>query len=260
MNITTHCSSGTIQVDPIFSFFSHPIALSGLTVHMTQDQQQCIALVDLAQAGKLIDRKESTLLDLLSTQEQNYFKRFSYPKRRQEWLGGRIAAKTALSGLAQSGIVPDKLRQISVLPDELGRPKADRMSELGISISHSSGFAVALAAGGSCGIDLQKISSKLPKLTDRFTRQQEISLLAGLNGIEQTTLLTMIWTAKESIKKSMLSDQPGIFDGIEILQASAVDSNTYSLLCSVRRNRQQSVRVYDFSPYILALTGADNHA
>ncbi len=260
MNITTHCSSVTPQAEPIFSFFSRPVSLSGLTVHVTQDQQQCVALVDLAQVGKLLDRKDEALLELLSPQEQKYFKRFSYAKRRHEWLGGRIAAKTALAELAQSRIKPHELRQISILPDELGRPKADRLTEPGLSISHSSGFAVALAAGSSCGIDLQKISARLPTLTDRFTREQEISILTELNSIEHSTLLTMIWTTKEALKKSMLSDQPGIFGGIEILQASMIDSNSYRLVCRVQENLQQIVKVHDFSPYILALTGADPHA
>ncbi len=244
------------QGQAIFSLFSRSFPLSGLTVYIQREQHLCIALVELEQAGALLDLEHAPLLELLSVEEQEYFKRFSYPKRRNEWLGGRIAAKMAMNGLAEYNLSPKNLRQITIMPDELGRPKANRLTDQGLSISHSSGFAVALAANRPCGIDLQKISSRLPKLIDRFALEQEIATLAALNTIEHTTLLTIIWAAKEAIKKSMLSDQPGIFGGIEILQVTAAGSNAYRLLCNVRGNLQQTVNVYDFSPYILALTGA----
>jgi len=263
MNITTHCYSVSSQPRPIFTFFPYTLPLCDLTIHIKTEQQKCTALIDLGQLGNALEHSDSKLPEqLLSEAEQTYFERFSYPKRRREWLGGRIAAKAAMLELAESGQLQDKLRHLSILPNEQGRPIADEMSDIAISISHSSGFAVALAVkGATCGIDLQKESTKLPDLTDRFASAQELTILAGLPASgDQVTGLTMLWATKESLKKSILHDQPAIFSGIQVQQATVVRDNEYCFYCKVKGHPDQTAMVYNFSPYILSLTRADPHA
>lgn len=262
MNITTNYYSVS-QPGPIFSFFPFTLPLCNLTIHIKTEHQKCTVLIDLGQVGNALERSDSTLPEqLLSKAEQAYFERFSYPKRRREWLGGRIAAKAAILMLAESGRLQEKLQHLSILPDEQGRPIADEMPDIAISISHSSRFAVALAVqGATCGIDLQKISAKLPDLTGRFASAQELTILTGLHAHgDQATRLTMLWSAKEALKKSMLHDQPAIFFGIEVLQTTVVQDHEYRFYCRVKGHPDQTAMVYNFSPYILCLTGADPHA
>lgn len=264
MNITTHCYSVSSQPEPIFSFFPFTLPLCDLTIHIKAEHQKCTVLIDLEQVGNALEHSDAKLPEqLLSKAEQSYFERFSYPKRRREWLGGRIAAKAAMLELANSGQLQDKLQHLSILPDEQGRPVADEMPDIAISISHSSRFAVGLAIKGAttCGIDLQKISTKLPDLTDRFASAQELTILTGLHAHgNQVTRLTMLWAAKEALKKSMLHDQPAIFSGIEVQQTIVVRDHEYCFCCRVKGHPDQTAMVYNFSPYILSLTGAGPHA
>ena len=263
MNITTHCYKVSSRPEPIFSFFPGRASLYDLAVHLKAEHQQCTTLIDLGKLGNELERDDSKLPGLLlSKGEQAYFERFSYPKRRREWLGGRIAAKAAMLKLAEPGHPQDEMQQLSILPDKHGRPTADRMPGIAITISHSSRFAVALATRGTtCGIDLQKTSSKLADLTDRFTSARELTILAGLpSPDDHVTRLTMLWAAKEALKKSILHDQPAIFSGIEVRQATLVLDHQYCFSCKVKGQPDQTAMVYDFSPYILALTGADIHA
>lgn len=209
-----------------------------------------ITLFPLAQLAEAEDRAAF----FLSSAEQNHLQRFRYPKRRHEWLGGRIAAKAALLDSLEAAA----FRRLTILPDRHGRPTVSGQPDpsLSLSISHSGGYAAALAGHGpSCGLDLQEISDKLPELTKYFAKPAELELLAGQPELgRQETGLTMLWAVKEALKKSLLADQPDIFSGIELKQLHAVAKGVWQCACAVRHHPLQTALVYDFSPYILALS------
>ncbi|WP_417910609.1 4'-phosphopantetheinyl transferase family protein [Candidatus Electronema sp. PJ] len=232
------------------SFFPIPCAWGRLYA----DAQQRVALVDLDQ----LQEHEAELL--LSEAEREFLQRFRYPKRRREWLGGRVAAKTALLTLHE----PEAFQQLTILPNEHGRPMVSgaAKSSAALSITHSGSYAAALAVqGASCGIDLQEISDKLPSLTGYFAAATELELLAQQPKLgSEETALTMLWAVKEAVKKSVLTDQPGIFAGITVERIIAVREHVWQFECAVQGYLQQSAMVYDLSPYVLALTITNNHA
>ncbi len=271
MYMTTNTYNQSSELDTIYSFFSSIQRLCGLSIHVRVEDFGCVTLVDLEQVARCLHGEGEGLSNqMLSAAEQDYFKRFSYPKRRREWLGGRIAVKIAmLSQSGQSGRLPETMRlamgRITILPDASGRPVPEAKDELltscAISISHSSRFVVGFATRTeSCGVDLQKISEKLSGLIDRFATSRELDLLAGkqING-EQATGLTMLWTTKEALKKSLLHDQPAIFSGIEAQEVTMIREKEYRFDCAVKGHPEQRVMVYNFSPYILSFT-MTNHA
>ncbi len=255
MNITTNCDNVFLEPEKIHSFFPSMTSLCGLTLHVRTEPQACIVLIDLEQVEHMLAPGNSRLPErMLSEIELAYFKRFKYAKRQREWLGGRVAVKAAM--LSLNGSDRQDWPQLSIMPDKHGRPVADRMKDLSISISHSSRYAVGFSVKGTaCGIDLQKVSSKLENLTDRFTTAEELSLLAefSFQG-DLATRLTMLWAAKEALKKSLLHDQPAIFSGIELQHITPVREHAYRFSCSVEGLIEQAVEIYDFSPYILSLT------
>jgi phosphopantetheinyl transferase (holo-ACP synthase) len=247
----------------IHSFFSTVQNCCGLSIHLRQGDDHVVTLIDLDQVGDALRAGEWLAREVLSAAEQAYFKRFNHLKRRKEWLGGRIAAKAGLLFFSE----PEKsdVRQLTILPNKYGRPTAEGSSggqeNLSISISHSGRYAVALAASGdTCGIDLQKISPKLASLTDHFASDKELVLLACQStDEEQDTWLTMLWTVKETLKKSMLHDKSVIFSETETERITAVRKYIYRFICSVR-GYPQSVTVYTLPPYILSISLPDRHA
>ncbi|MCI5145057.1 MAG: 4'-phosphopantetheinyl transferase superfamily protein [Candidatus Electrothrix sp. AR3] len=254
MDITTNTETISAEPASIGTFFSAPLFLCGISIALhAAHNQQVITLVDLE--APLLGKSAQ----LLSPKEQEYYKRFKYQKRRKEWLGGRIAAKAALM---QAGFA-DQAKQLTILPDEFGRPRATGMqveqAKVSFSISHSSRYAVALAMPGqSCGIDLQKISPKLADLTNHFATAQELSLLARQPDISSEDLgLTMLWAAKESLKKSLLYDQSMIFSGTETREIQLLQEHVWQFECTVEGHGVQRATLYDLAPYILALCQAD---
>uniref|UniRef100_UPI0040570F7E 4'-phosphopantetheinyl transferase family protein n=1 Tax=Candidatus Electrothrix sp. TaxID=2170559 RepID=UPI0040570F7E len=252
----------------ICSFLTTQQYYNGIPVRYRQDEQQSLALVDLSLIEQAIEHNEPQLLQqLLAPAEQDYFQRFKYMKRKKEWLGGRIAAKAAL--LAPWTSLPDymqALSSITVLPNKHGRPLIQELpvclvAKKGkpvISISHSDDFAMALVRPrGSCGLDLQKISTKLAGLSSHFATDAELHRLAEQAGCDEDTRLTMLWTTKEALKKAVLHDQSVIFSETELQEVTrineSVNESLWRFTCTVQ-GQLQSVLVYLLPPYILSIT------
>jgi len=233
------------------SFFPLSLHCGSLSFRLRSSGQRDITLVALDHL-----REEDTA-PLLSPEEQLYLPRLRSPKRRQEWLGGRMAAKAALLRVP----MPSQFQQLTLLPDEHGRPLAsgpiaDR--RLSLSISHSGRYAAALAVPCcGCGIDLQEISDRISGLTHYFASAAELKLLEEAFDTEtHPTRLTMLWAVKEAIKKSLLGDQPAIFSGIEVHEIRPAGAGAWQFACAVRSFGKQWAEVSLCAPYILAVTEA----
>lgn len=143
--------------------------------------------------------------------ERERWAAFTFAKRRGEWLGGRLAAKlAAMALLAGSPQPPLTAQALSIETEASGRPflegQPDRPGLLPeISISHSGNLAGALAVSGhSCGLDLQKITPKAITVRDRFASPAERALLrAALPALNEETALTLLWSAKEALRKAI---------------------------------------------------------
>ncbi|MEE4314433.1 MAG: hypothetical protein V2J11_08025 [Desulfofustis sp.] len=144
----------------------------------------------------------------LTDQEQDYLDRFSFAKRRSEWLAGRICAKRAvLDLLARQATGPLGPLDISIHNGPKGRPSvvlAETPAETGkldISISHSHGKAIGIAGYGLCGVDIQHLSDTLFRVKSRFCDEFETALLETIleNDLVQ---LGLLWVSKEAIRKS----------------------------------------------------------
>jgi len=162
----------------------------------------------------------------LDDEEQGLFSRFSLVKRRLEWLGGCMTAKSALLHLAISGDQPLTPPLIPLLPTPSGRPHCARPlfdrhgSPLFFSISHSGNSASAVAAADlPCGIDIQVFSPSLTGIRDRFCVASERKLLQGNPAIAscgRMEQLALLWCAKEAFRKTLPISPPPGFREIEL--------------------------------------------
>ena len=219
--------------------------------------------------------KERIIADSLSRKELDLLEKFSSPKRKREWLGGRFAAKYAASRLfEQTGTqknVPH-WSSYNIIADENGRPflsanKENTTQPCDISISHSASLAAAMAAHkGYCGIDIQKVTPKVIKVSDRFCTQAEIQILQNSFSIEpekQADHLTKLWAAKETLRKaSFLTSLPGFLE-LELIKITAdplqKESGPWCFIFSWKNQVEPAykncrVAVTHIEDYALALT------
>lgn len=145
-----------------------------------------------------------TISSWLHADEQAKWRTLSQEKRRNEWLGGRLAVKQALIDL--SGKTRTNWQILAIRSEENGRPflhleKAD-LSPF-ISISHSGTLAAGLAANLPCGLDIQQPVAKILSVKKYFVdREEEAALRSALpEGLTETAQLSLLWAAKEALRK-----------------------------------------------------------
>jgi 4'-phosphopantetheinyl transferase len=129
-----------------------------------------------------------------------------FPKRRAAWRWGRWTAKCAVSGYLN--LDQDQLSEVEILPAPSGAPEvfiANRPAPVTISLSHSgaTGFCVVAEPGVELGCDLEIVEPRGPAfLTDYFTEEEQ-SLVRQTPPAERDRLLTLLWSAKESVLKAL---------------------------------------------------------
>lgn len=133
--------------------------------------------------------------EVLSEREQAFYTTLKLPKRRTEWLGGRVALKKVVSSLVRLPV-----KKIEILPQEdSGKPQlllGGEKSTLPFSITHSHGYAVAAVTPTAkyIGIDLEKIVHRIDAWKHDFFHPTELTA-------QTDEFLTTLWTQKEAVVK-----------------------------------------------------------
>jgi 4'-phosphopantetheinyl transferase EntD len=139
----------------------------------------------------------------LTKAEHDLFIQFQIPKRKVEWLAGRLAAKTAFSLLAQKNAdwYPDD--EISVLYEANGAPCIKKYPQVTLSISHSNEYALAVAAGFGIGVDIERIEARPKALEKYFFCAEEWHYLEKdcPRPAQKEAMVTWLWTRKEAVSK-----------------------------------------------------------
>ena len=157
-------------------------------------------------------------------------------KRQAEFLAGRFMAKLALSklGFSEGNVAIGHHRQ-PVWPD----------GAIG-SISHSASMAVCVAAtsqhlqGIGVDIELWLDNTQGNQLSNGIVNRAEQALLAAIDA-PFSHLLTIVFSAKESLFKALYCQVKGYFD---MLDASIVNftSEQKTLVLSINRDLSDDVR------------------
>ncbi len=267
----TTISRKTYPVNPvdINSFFPDIETLpAGLHIgyrFLPPEQSCCAACVNLTELERRFHDRElrNELLALLAPQELDILRSFSRPKRIREWLGGRLAAKSAIRRLLHKSSCPDRASRARyiILPSPDYRPRvilrAGEEKPIHVSISHSGDYAVAMAHRElRCGIDLQETSHRIQKVQERFAVDDEILLLENKFNAKHDKIeyLTLLWAAKEAFKKALPDPQPPGFSGIRLMKISCRNDLSFHLEYTGTKKHQGKVMVFMNGEYVLAFT------
>ncbi len=176
--------------------------LLGLAPGSLQFAQVDLKLVDRALAA----HAESVQEEFLCPEERLEWQQLAHEKRRREWLGGRIAAKTAVQILLGEDRPKSQLRIRNRAEDrcpeiEFQVPREGQMPV--ISISHSRDVAVALASKtAGFGVDVESVSGKLAELLPQFATSKEAEAFQVAFS-PSPEALTLLWAAKEACRKAL---------------------------------------------------------
>lgn len=130
----------------------------------------------------------------LTASEQAAFDALKIPKRKAEWLGGRLAAKMAGAEAFFAGV---PLREIEVHRELTGSPfLVCRGEKRHVSISHSAGVCGAAAGPDFLGLDIEETAPRHPGwYRDYFSPAER-------EGKDEAAM-TGLWAAKEALFKAL---------------------------------------------------------
>lgn len=146
--------------------------------------------------------------DRLSVEEWNRFREMRFPKRRSEWLLGRLTAKELIVKCVP-GMETVPFDQITIANDPAGAPyvcTADKILPVQLSISHREGCAVAavnLDAGISLGIDLEWVEDHPLSFYEDFFTADEVRALGEYAAQQLAWAGSLMWSAKEAVLKAL---------------------------------------------------------
>jgi 4'-phosphopantetheinyl transferase len=144
----------------------------------------------------------------LSERERARLAGFQIPKRRADWRLGRWTAKCAVAQYWNLSPRLEALSTVELLPAPSGAPTVFLRGEsapVTLSLSHSSGTGLCTIApaGVAVGCDLEKIEPRSPEfLADYFTGDER-NLVARTPLDTRDQVVTLLWSAKESVLKAL---------------------------------------------------------
>ncbi len=190
----------------------------------------------------------------LAPEECDTLATLRFPKRRRDWLLGRLTLKRLVAHHTARRMRRElPLSQIIVERDPSGAPcirGADSAFPAGcVSLSHSCGVAVAAlcdAPNQVVGVDLERIEQRHPSFASDFLSDEErITLLETT--MAHDLLVTTLWSAKEAAVKAL---RVGL----------AIDTRRLTCRIHVRKRGWASLEMvadrHDTLPGLEALTGA----
>ena len=156
--------------------------------------------------------------------------------------------------------------ECSILPDEHSRPQVTPLPcgfpTASVSISHSGGYATALACPeGCCGVDIQQKNPTLLKVQERFASEEELAAFSPI--LSPLTRLGLLWAAKEAVKKCLLADHSSFFGAIRLNSVRHEQHEglwTAQCLLSLPHHGHAKVRMGEMGEHLIACAWGERHA
>ena len=164
--------------------------------HGETERRICFCVVDAAPSE-----------EILSESEKERLGGFQFAAKKEGFLLGRLAAKSALSALLEE---PD-LQFVEIRSGIYGQPLVHhpRAASVDVTVSHSHGVAVALAFSAEypMGIDLETVSALSAASAGTIIGELEASAperaWLAASGMDDAVACCVLWTAREALGKAL---------------------------------------------------------
>lgn len=174
------------------------------------------------------------LLELLPDNGELYnvqLDKYSSEHRKREWLAVRVLLYNMIG----------EIKEISY--QESGRPYlADNSYQ--ISISHTRGYvAVIISKTQRVGIDIEILGERAMKVAHKFVDETEC-IYPETDKITRSEMLTMIWSAKETMYKCMDSREILFREELHVDVNIPLFQQPYFSSYEIHTNRKQNFKIY----------------
>ena len=124
--------------------------------------------------------------------------RFRFPKKRNEFLLGKLMTRRILSFYHERAPLDWQFRE-----GVRGKPEALDCGDLRFNLSHTNGLlALALVRGAEIGVDVELIEPRDAAVAERFFAPEEVEAVRAAPPRLRDRLFARFWTLKESYIKA----------------------------------------------------------
>lgn len=155
-----------------------------------------------------IETVQARLEVYLSPPELMVYQSMAVPKRKVEWLAGRVFAKQIIKNSVQNAAdVPDNA--VEIRKGILGAPEVyvqGLQLPIRISVSHSQQAVLAAVCTDpeiEFGIDMEVIEERDQAFIDDYFTPSEREWICEAGSAAQALRSTLLWSAKESVLKAL---------------------------------------------------------
>jgi len=206
-------SGGRIQPPP---WIKHP---AGGNPPLARIRRRCraVALIEIKTVAPFAQH-------CLSEFERQRFERMG-AKRRASYLAARLACKRVSRTLAGGDGRTPAAAITTVCADAVRPccPAGGTHEALPCSVSHDDRFAVAVAAGGRPGVDVERLSERVLKSQRLFISAAE-ALPAASCGLAPVEAAVRIWSLKEAVAKALNLDLTEAWRRTVVVEAGREES------------------------------------
>ncbi|PEM85122.1 hypothetical protein CN558_22235 [Bacillus wiedmannii] len=185
----------------------------------------------------------------LHPKELEYYLGLTYERRVKSYLIGRYAAKRAVS----SFVWEEHLDQILIEQGIFHQPIIvyPHKKNIQVSITHCDdlGAAIVFPEALPMGIDIERVSVKRKYVLESQMTKRERKLIKSLPYSEEL-MLTLIWTAKESLSKIL---KTGLTISLDILEVDKLEMKGNAVLGYFTNLPQYCVSSLIFDQYICSI-------
>ncbi len=215
--------------------------------HSLKFLDSSISFIDISNVKKTLEKKgEGVYKKFLTDWEHSYVDELKIPKRKTDFLSGRMAGKRAVKRHLIKNHGSNKANSLQFSDIEIkrtvtGRPlvfikdgsSQNGSSEYLISLSHTEGVAASLVCNkNDCkgiGIDIEKIEKRDNSLLDVAFSEEEIAKLKQIiiddpnsSNSRLDEEVSRCWSTKEAVMKSM-----GVGVNIDLKDIEVVDIGSF---------------------------------
>jgi 4'-phosphopantetheinyl transferase len=159
-------------------------------------------------------------LHWLTFHERARYEGFRFDKRRRDWLLGRWAAKIALLGVSGLPERDIKRFEIASAPNGAPLPRLDgRPYQARLSLSHSNNRAFSTVSAGTraLGCDIELVEPRSEVFVETYFTESERVHVERTSPLFRDSLVTKIWSAKESTLKALRTGLQADTRSVEVI-------------------------------------------
>jgi 4'-phosphopantetheinyl transferase len=196
----------------------------------------------------------SALLQYLHPKELDYYKTLPAEKRKKSYSIGRYSAKKALAILVGEENLKNTFIDRGLFNHPIVVIPSNQNYQVSISHCDDIGAALAFSEALPMGIDVERVDPDKKKVIESQMTEKEKELIKSLPH-SYSTLLVLLWTAKEALSKIL---KTGLMTPFKISEISALTVNQETLVCNFKNFAQYKGLSFHLGGYMYTIVFPKN--